>query len=190
MTPVVLLARLVSIIPPPRFPLQRFSGVLAPGRSWGRDVVSMCPRRAATNPAHDQPPRPTSRPRKKKATNKNSGDAASGSVALASRSNLPPSGVSPSQVTPTNLAPGSASPRPHTSLREGLPLWWTGRHDWATLLRRVYLDDVLACPCAGRRTIVADIFEPNTIRAILEHLGLPSEPPPIARARDPDEGAA
>ena len=174
----------------PRFPLQRFSGVLAPGSSWRRDVVAMCPRPAATHPAHGEPPKPTSRPRKKKATNKNSGDAASGSLAVASRSNLPPSGVSPSHITPADLPPDSASPRPHTSLGEGLPLRWTGRHDWVTLLRRVTLDDVLACRCRGRRTIVADIFEPNTIRDILEHLELPSQPHPIATARDPDEHAA
>ncbi len=34
---------------------------------------------------------------------------------------------------------------------------WTGRRDWASLHRRVYLHDVLACPCGGRRSILADI---------------------------------
>ena len=33
--------------------------------------------------------------------------------------------------------------------------------------------------------ILADISEPDVIVAILGHLGLPTEPPPIARARGP-----
>jgi Putative transposase len=33
MTPVQCLARIAAIIPPPRFPLLRFAGVLAPGSS-------------------------------------------------------------------------------------------------------------------------------------------------------------
>jgi hypothetical protein len=48
-----------------------------------------------------------------------------------------------------------------------------------------YLEDVLACPCGGRRRIIADITEPDVIVAILGHLGVPTEPPPIARARGP-----
>jgi hypothetical protein len=47
------------------------------------------------------------------------------------------------------------------------------------------LEDVLACPCGGRRRLVAAIDEPSAIVAILEHLGLPTEAPPVARARSP-----
>jgi hypothetical protein len=47
------------------------------------------------------------------------------------------------------------------------------------------LDDVLACPCGGLRRVVADISERQAIVALLTHLGIPTEPPPIARARDP-----
>jgi hypothetical protein len=65
-----------------------------------------------------------------------------------------------------------------------------GRIDWASLLRRIYLEDVLACPCGGRRRIIADISERDGIVAILAHLGLPTEPPPIARARSPSFDAA
>jgi len=45
--------------------------------------------------------------------------------------------------------------------------------------------DVLACPCGGRRAIVADISEREVVVAILAHLGLPTEAPPLARARSP-----
>ena len=60
-----------------------------------------------------------------------------------------------------------------------------GRLDWAHLLRRIYLVDVLACPCGGRRAIVADIGGREVIVAILAHLARTSEAPPIARARSP-----
>jgi Rhodopirellula transposase DDE domain len=66
--------------------------------------------------------------------------------------------------------------------------WWksgSGRLEWAQLLRRVEWVDVLACPCGGRRAIVADISDRNVVVAILAHLGLPTEAPPIARARSP-----
>jgi hypothetical protein len=49
----------------------------------------------------------------------------------------------------------------------------------------LFLYDVLACPCGGRRRILADVEEPSALVAILRHLGLPTEAPPLARARDP-----
>ena len=61
------------------------------------------------------------------------------------------------------------------------------RFDWASLLRRVFLEDVLACPCRGRRRILAEITEPTAILAILEHVGLPARAPPIAAARAPGQ---
>jgi hypothetical protein len=60
------------------------------------------------------------------------------------------------------------------------------RIDWASLLRRVFLEDVLACPCGGRRRILAENPSPTAIVAILEHLGLPARAPPIAAARAPE----
>jgi hypothetical protein len=60
-----------------------------------------------------------------------------------------------------------------------------GRLAWAQLLRRVSLVDVLACPWGGRRAIVADISDSEVVVALLAHLGLPTEAPPLARARSP-----
>jgi len=79
---------------------------------------------------------------------------------------------------------------PRTSLGAGVVKPVGARIDWASLLRRVYLEDVLACPCGGRRRIIADIQERDVIVAILEHLGLPTESPPVARARSPSFDAA
>ena len=60
------------------------------------------------------------------------------------------------------------------------------RLSWADLLRRVHKVDVLDCfDCHGRMRIIAFITDPTTIRAILVHLGLPSDPPPLRRALIP-----
>ena len=159
MTPVQFLARIASIIPPPRFPLQRFSGVLAPNSAWRPAVIAMRPP-APRGGAEPAPAKRTRRKRKK--------GSAEDAVFLPPASDAPlPSG--------------------RTSLGDGL---LPTRLDWATLLRRVYFDDVLACPCGGRRRILADITEPSAIAAILDHLGLPSEALPLARARDPTEDDA
>ena len=43
------------------------------------------------------------------------------------------------------------------------------------MLRRVYLIDVLTCPsCQGRRTLLAAIHDPDSIRRMRHHLGLPA----------------
>ena len=91
------------------------------------------------------------------------------------------------------LAPESATPSgPRTARASGggvaKPVGQ--RIDWASLIRRTYLEDVLACPCGGRRFILADIIEPEVVVAILQHLGLPTESPPLAKARSPDSEAA
>ena len=86
-----------------------------------------------------------------------------------------------------------ADPAPsgaRTSLGAGIVPPVGARIDWASLLRRVYLVDILACPCGGRRSVVADINDPTVVAAILTHLGLPTEAPPLARARSPSLEAA
>ena len=46
--------------------------------------------------------------------------------------------------------------------------------------------DVLTCEhCGGRREVLTFITDPLVIQRILEHLGLPSEPPQIRAARPP-----
>lgn len=54
-------------------------------------------------------------------------------------------------------------------------------YSWAILLRRVFEVDVLTCDhCGGRMRIVAAIQAPEAIRKILQCLGLPARPPPVA----------
>ena len=58
------------------------------------------------------------------------------------------------------------------------------RLSWAELMKRVLLVDVLECPrCSGRMEIVATITQPDVITAMLECIGLPARPPPLAPAR-------
>jgi hypothetical protein len=60
------------------------------------------------------------------------------------------------------------------------------RFEWATLLKRIYDIDALSCPrCDGRLDFISVVTEAEPIRAILNHLGIPSTPPILARARDP-----
>lgn len=57
---------------------------------------------------------------------------------------------------------------------------------WAMLLARRYEIFPLTCPlCGGQMRIIAFITEGPVIRHILDSLGEPSRPPPIAAARGP-----
>ena len=53
------------------------------------------------------------------------------------------------------------------------------RLSWSELMRRVFEVDVLECPrCQGPMRILAAIEQPEVIRRILTHLGLPPRAPP------------
>jgi hypothetical protein len=53
----------------------------------------------------------------------------------------------------------------------------SSRIDWATLLRRVYDIDVLACPCGGRLEMLELVTDKAEICAALDRLHLDDEPP-------------
>ena len=60
----------------------------------------------------------------------------------------------------------------------------TPRSKWAELLNRVNAIDVLEClHCGGRRKLIALIHDGPLVRKILDHLGLPTEPPRLEPAR-------
>ena len=64
------------------------------------------------------------------------------------------------------------------------------RVPWAELLRKVFSLDVLACPqCGGRMELLAFIAEAAVAKRILDHLGLASTGPPLAKAAAPEEAA-
>jgi hypothetical protein len=153
---------------PPRYPLVRLAGVLGPRSSWRAAVVA---RAHAASSAPSQAAKPDNERRK-----------------LAAASSILAGGeASSSKPPPSNEHPTPNAP--HTSLGSGVAKPVGARIDWPTLIRRVYLEDVLRCRCGGRRHILAHIEEPDAITAILEHLHLPTEAPPIARARSPGHAA-
>lgn len=56
-------------------------------------------------------------------------------------------------------------------------------YTWSELMKRVFAADVLACDvCGGGLRILATIRPPEITRKILDHLGLPSRPAPLAPA--------
>jgi len=83
-------------------------------------------------------------------------------------------------IARTNADDDEASPRACCLRR---------RMNWADLMRRAFGIDVLACNrCGGKMRLLATIEAPQIVRAILDHLGLPSSGPRLAPARaSPDE---
>jgi hypothetical protein len=59
--------------------------------------------------------------------------------------------------------------------------------DWKTLLSRSFGDELLSCPCGGRRGIVAYVTDPAKAGEILDELGVEAPQPRLARARGPPQ---
>jgi hypothetical protein len=94
----------------------------------------------------------------------------------------------PTSATPVPAPP--SAPQPSAATRPGDPAPTRTRVPWAELLQKVHAVDVLACPeCGGRLEVVAYISQPTIAKQILDHLGLQSQAPPVAKARSagPDE---
>ena len=93
------------------------------------------------------------------------------------------------RIGQSTLAPSTPSVTTTTTAggqRTKPPLLY--RVPWALLLARVFATDVLACmKCGGRRQVIACIGHQGAVRPILLHLGLPSEPLPLKKARGPPQ---
>lgn len=161
------------LVPPPRFPLLRFAGVLAPNSLW-RSAVVPGDARAGAGVTRASP---SSANRKAEKSKGAKGKSATTSPSLTEHDR-------PKEIAPA-LPPAGSATAPRTSLGAGVVPQPYARIDWASLLRRVFLEDVLACPCGGRRRILSDVTDPMAIVAILLHLGLPARAPPLAAATDP-----
>src|SRR5271168_3334987 len=172
MTPVELLAKIASVVPPPRRPRLRLSGVLGPKSSWRASVVpggahaarhGHADRGAAmpfgvndtTGLAHAGDAAATCASAEDKAKPVHAGNAAAtgrgGTVGAHAGGDVAMTGGEDK----TKPAPGRASARSERG--KGVVRPQGVRIDWASLLQRVFLEDVLACPCGGRRRIVCDV---------------------------------
>jgi hypothetical protein len=98
---------------------------------------------------------------------------------------IPPVAAGPETQPAAIMASSLETPVP-SATEEITPVKSATRHPrnyaWAELMRRVWEFDVLACECGGRLRILSAIHPPETTRKILDCLGLPSRPPPIAPA--------
>ncbi len=133
MDPMTFLSRLAAQVPPRRFHMLSYYGVLAPAAYRREEIV---PRkvdgRGGDGGAEDSPVR--------------------------------------SQVE--SSAGRRKTNRPHP---------WRMR--WADLIKRVFLEDVLQCPCGGRRRVLAMVMDRESIERILRHVGMPWERPVRAPPR-------
>ena len=214
MTPIELLARLAARVPPARYPLVRYHGVLAPHARW-RSAVVPKPPAAARTPDHpacaNAPARETTkagpspeRLPKQDTPRPDASRTATPAHAAAAVSTPPWPAVAPTVPAPsaaTTLAvPRAAavvlgdvvltdfgiSVRHLDRLLGGLLLATAPRLEWAKLLRRTFGIDVLRCAQGGGRLrLLAAITDKATARTILEHVGLPAELA-VAGRRDRD----
>jgi hypothetical protein len=148
MTPVELLAKIASVVPPPKRPLLRLSGVLGPGSSWRASVV---PHRGLRC-AHGTPALPRSKPALPAgaATDKELPVLAGGSAPGPKPGALVPAVAAGKPALPAGADPGagshekekepSPSPSPSTGLGSGVVPAQGARIDWASLLKRVFLE--------------------------------------------------
>ena len=183
MTALELMARLSALIPPPRYPLVRFHGVLAPRSRWRRAVVPKAPAtKGKCDRAVSTRREPSAGARTTRATPLQNGrPTAASEVGSPARAGSAPAAECPlpllAGVEVTQLTPNVISVRHWRRLHDGALLATSPRVDWAALLRRTFEVDVLACPkCRGRLKVVAVITEPEPVRRILEHLHMPRDP--------------
>jgi hypothetical protein len=91
---------------------------------------------------------------------------------------LDSSGLSAATSSGADLADCGEKPKPADAANRH-----ARNYTWSELMKRVFAADVLACiHCGGRLRILATIRAPEITRKILEHLGIPSRPPPVAPA--------
>jgi len=161
--PLEFVAKLAALVPPPRFHLVRYHGILGPCASERDRVVPVPhdPEHGDPSPARPDPARPPA-----DGTHASSGDSTRGRPGAdgrePQREPVPPAGE-----------PSPSRPR---------------RLSWAELMRRVFAIDVLECArCGGPMRILAAIHSPEATRAILECLGMLSRAPPALPPRP--EGA-
>ena len=178
LTPTELLARLSLLVAPPRYPLVRYGGLFAPAHGLRKALVSRAP-----GPPREEGCCPAREGGEAK-------EAKAGKQANAERTPSPSPKGADAGLAAALLAAGpevtdtatTAGTKRGELLGAATPKPWL---DWATLLRRTYDLDVLACPCGGRLRFIALVTEREAVVPLLESLGLPTTPPVRARARSP-----
>ena len=159
LTPDQLLARIATLVPPPRSHALRYHGVFAPNAKHRSRVVPAA-RRAEPAPASPDPG-PPAEPEPPVTTPPVSPAAGSAGAF---------------QLTSPEPPPERPSPRYRVPWAE-------------LLRKVFAIDVLECPECAGRLEVVAFIAEATVARRILDHLGMDARAPPLARARANDEEA-
>jgi hypothetical protein len=104
------------------------------------------------------------------------------------RKRLPPPPVSPQHVAHPETDERQAASEPPQTATDDKPHSLSRRIKWAHLIKRVFKKDLEVCPhCGGGRLLIAFITDDAAVHKILSHVGLPTEPPPVAAARAPPQ---
>jgi hypothetical protein len=164
-------------------------------REDAEPAASLSPAAASRAPA--EPEAPTSRRDDRHADRRDDRAPASalGSAAAATPRDpaaAPPSSApraAPSLAADVELlAPNVLGVRHWQRLLGGLLYATKPRLDWAKLLHRTFEVDVLSCKkCGGRLRVLGLVTESALVTRILKPLGMPTEAPRAARARDPTD---
>jgi hypothetical protein len=168
MTPIEFLARLAALVPPPRFPLVRYHGTLAPHSKSRALVVPRAPSRAAAA---------LRCPTEGGVDRDGANDAATACEPKECGAELANAGEG--DTAALEASGGAHTDRVRRPIEDvrgiGIAVAGSGgeRLDWATLLERVHRIDALACSrCnGGRLEFVAVISDRAVARKILEHVG-------------------
>jgi len=152
-----------------------------------RAVNRLVPSAAGSSPAGFRPNRERSSPAQAPLA-----AALGASTTARPRPIPPPPAPALAALAPILLAPNILAVAHWNRIMRGLLYAASPYLPWAQLLRRSFDVDIEQCSrCGGRIRLIQSVTEPTVARAILERLGLPTEAPSAARARDPtdDDGA-
>jgi hypothetical protein len=179
MTPIECIARLCALVPPPRYPLTRFHGVLAPRAKLRARVVPKLPPNAtrpcagatATRKGTEGPRRagPAERPR----PHERGGD-------------IIPTAMPVAATTLARTIEGADVPAPNIlsakhlgRIAGGLLYARTSNVPWATLLARTFDVDVKACArCGARLEVRAVVTDHDVAKKTLDAMPRAARAPP------------
>jgi hypothetical protein len=194
MTPLQFMARLAALVAPPRHPLLRFFGVFAPNSGWRASVVPVPTRSAADSASAKNasesdehgcgltPAAVEGNPADERQAGESSPDAP---VAAAGPGEKAADGSSASHSPQSADLDGIGTREPTVGPRFSSP-WRGSRLDWATLLKRTWGPTAVACPhCGGTLEFVEVVTDEERAKEILDGMALPTQAPPLARARAP-----
>jgi hypothetical protein len=187
MTPVECLARLASIVAPPRYPLLRLHGIFGARHRWRARLVpkppavtkSSAPKTDASCDARVAPPATPSTDSEREAVPPTAAARGDGRAAFA-----PPALDLVALVTAGRaalVAPDVLSLLHWERIEHGALFATTSRIDWRSLLRRSFQVDLRTCQkCGARLEVRAVVTDPDDIERVLPSLHHSRDPPAAA----------